>query len=86
MHLAISTTDTLTDLKTDLVVANNNNVWCCGVSFKLKYLFKMVAENVQLTSNLNSNNSQTNYLYMEIFHEDDCNEAFSGFEESDFGK
>ena len=26
MRLAISTTETLTDLKTDLVVANNNNV------------------------------------------------------------
>ena len=26
MHLAISTTETLTDLKTDLVVANNNNI------------------------------------------------------------
>ena len=26
MRLAISTTETLTDLKTDLVVANNNNI------------------------------------------------------------
>ena len=31
----------------------------------------MVAENVQLTINLNSNNSQTNYLYMELFQVDD---------------
>ena len=31
------------------------------------------------TSNLNSNNSQTKYLYMELFHVDDSNEAFSGF-------
>ena len=33
MHLAISTTETLTDLTTDLVVANNNNmsvVVICG--------------------------------------------------------
>ena len=39
----------------------------------------MVAENGQITSNLNSNNSQTNYLYMELFHVDDSNEVFSGF-------
>ena len=44
MRLAISTTETLTDLKTDLVVANNNNnlrsgecdvslyVLCCSVN------------------------------------------------------
>ena len=35
MRLAISTTETLTDLKTDLVVANNNNMLvfmsvCCS--------------------------------------------------------
>ena len=47
---------------------------------KLKYvLFKMAAENCQITSYLNSNNSQTNYLYMELFHVDDSNEVFSGF-------
>ena len=39
----------------------------------------MAAENGQITSNLNSNNSQTNYLYMELFHVDDSNEVFSGF-------
>ena len=35
MRLAISTTETLTYLKTDLVVANNNNnltVWASGVN------------------------------------------------------
>ena len=42
-------------------------------------LFKMATENGQITSNLNSNNSQTNYLYMELFHVDDSNEVFSGF-------
>ena len=30
----------------------------------------------QITSNLNSNNSQTNYLNMELFHVDDSNEVF----------
>ena len=39
----------------------------------------MATENSQITSNLNSNNSQTNYLYMEVFHVDDSNEVFSGF-------
>ena len=39
----------------------------------------MATENEQITSNLNSNNSQTNYLYMELFHVDDSNEVFSGF-------
>ena len=39
----------------------------------------MAAENCQITSNLNSNNSQTNYLYMELFHVDDNNEVFSSF-------
>ena len=39
----------------------------------------MAAENCQITSNLNSNNSQINYLYMELFHVDDSNEVFSGF-------
>ena len=39
----------------------------------------MAAENEQITSNLNSNNSQTNYLYMELLHVDDSNEVFSGF-------
>ena len=39
----------------------------------------MAAENEQITSNLNSNNSQTNYLYMELFCVDDSNEVFSGF-------
>ena len=39
----------------------------------------MAAENCQITSNLNSNNSQTNYLYMELFHVNDSNEVFSGF-------
>ena len=34
---------------------------------------------LQITSNLNCNNSQTNYLYMELFHVDDSNEVFSGF-------
>ena len=38
----------------------------------------MAAENEQITSNLNSNNSQTNYLYMELFQLDDSNEVFSG--------
>ena len=35
MHLAISTTETLTDLKTDLVVANNNNMSPTLFSFYL---------------------------------------------------
>ena len=39
----------------------------------------MAAENEQITNNFNSNNSQTNYLYMEVFHVDDSNEVFSGF-------
>ena len=39
----------------------------------------MATENCQITSNLNSKNSQTNYLYMELFHVDDSNEVFSGF-------
>ena len=39
----------------------------------------MAAENCQMTSDINSNNSQTNYLYMELFHVDDSNEVFSGF-------
>ena len=39
MRIAISTTETLTDLKTDLVVANNNNIpgpprYPCSVCFK----------------------------------------------------
>ena len=38
-------------------------------------LFKMAAEHGQITSNLNSNNSQTNYLYMELFHVDDSNDV-----------
>ena len=46
----------------------------------------MVAENEQITSNLNSNNSQTNHLYMELFHVDDSNEVFSGFRIVRFGK
>ena len=40
----------------------------------MKYLFKMAAENEQITSNLN-----INYLYMELFLVDDSNEVFSGF-------
>ena len=44
-----------------------------------KMLLKMGAENCQITSNLNINNSQTNYLYMELLHVDDSNEVFSGF-------
>ena len=39
----------------------------------------MAAENEQITSNLDGNNSQINYLYMELFHIDDSNEVFSGF-------
>ena len=39
----------------------------------------MAVENGQITSNLNSNNSQTSYLYMALFHVDDSNEVFSGF-------
>ena len=39
----------------------------------------MPTDNKQITNNLNSNNSQTNYLYMELLHVDDSNEAFSGF-------
>ena len=39
----------------------------------------MATENCQMTSDINSNNSQTNYLYMELFHVDDSNEVFSGF-------
>ena len=39
----------------------------------------MAAENEQLTSNLNSNKSQTNYLCMELFHVDNSNEVFSEF-------
>ena len=35
----------------------------------------MAAENKQITSHVNSNNSQTKYLY----HVDDVNEVFSGF-------
>ena len=46
----------------------------------------MATKNEQMAANLNSNNSQTTYLYMEIFHGDDSNESFRGFEESDFGK
>ena len=46
---------------------------------EMNELFKMATENCQITSNLNSNNSQTNYLYMELFHVDDSNEVFSGF-------
>ena len=52
---------------------------------KLKYILsrtsysKMATENCQITSNLNSNNSQPNYLYMELFHVDGSNEVFSGF-------
>ena len=48
------------------------------IFFRTNELFKMAAENGQITSNLNSNNSQTNYLYMELFHVDDSNEVFSG--------
>ena len=47
--------------------------------FRTNKLFKMDAENCQITNNLNSNNSQTNYLYMELFYVDDSNEVFSGF-------
>ena len=36
-------------------------------------------EQITITINLNRNNSQTNYLYIELFHVDDSNEAFSGF-------
>ena len=46
----------------------------------------MATENEQITSNLNSNNSQTNYLYTELFHVDDSNEVFSGFRIVRFGK
>ena len=49
------------------------------IYFRTNKLFKMATENGQITSNLNSNNSQTNYLYMELFHVDDSNEVFSGF-------
>ena len=36
----------------------------------------MAAVNKQITSNLNINNSQTKYLYMELFNVNDSNEAF----------
>ena len=49
------------------------------IYFRTNELFKRAAENCQIISNLNSNNSQTNYLYMELFHIDDSNEVFSGF-------
>ena len=49
------------------------------IYFRTNKLFKMAAEYGQITSNLNSNNSQTNYLYMKLFHVDDSNKVFSGF-------
>ena len=39
----------------------------------------MAPENCQITSNLNSNNSHTNYLYTEFPHINDSNEVISGF-------
>ena len=44
----------------------------------------MAADNEQITTNLNSNNSQTNYLYMELFHVDDSNGVFSGLRKDRF--
>ena len=49
------------------------------IFFRTNELIKMATENGQITSNLNSNNSETNYLYMELFYVDDSNEVFSGF-------
>ena len=40
----------------------------------------MATENGQITINLNSNNSQTTYLYMELFHVDDSNKYLVALE------
>ena len=52
----------------------------------MKYLSKMAAGNKQIPVNSNNNNSQINYLCLEIFHGGDSDDAFSGFEEPHVGK
>ena len=60
----------------------NDEEWC-GVNLKFNfYEWDNYSKWLLKTSksiNLNNNNSQTNYLYMEIFNGDDSNEAISGF-------
>ena len=50
MRLAISTTETLTDLKTDLVVANNNNynhAMSAVTSQSLSTTLTVISENIE---------------------------------------